>query len=117
MSAGSRAVGHQEQVLAAGGAADWRVAYLRCPAYATVGLPAYSGGTRNLQAALAGVFHGAKILVGAGRSIYPEDAQRVRAVRATINNAALMLDANCAYTVAEAEAPAEHVTDCDIPRF
>jgi L-alanine-DL-glutamate epimerase-like enolase superfamily enzyme len=88
------------------------------PAYATVGLPAYSEAelVNACKTALAEGFHGAKILVGAGRSI-AEDAQRIRAVRAAIGNAPLMLDANCAYTVAEAKRLATLVTDCDIAFF
>ena len=88
------------------------------PAYATVGLPAYSE-TELVAAckkALADGFKGAKILVGAGRGI-AEDAQRIRAVRAAIGNAPLMLDANCAYTVAEAKRLAARVADCDIAFF
>lgn len=88
------------------------------PAYATVGLPAFSE-TELIAAcvkALADGYHGAKILVGAGRSI-AEDVQRVRAVRAAIGNAPLMLDANCAYTVAEAKRLATLVADCDIAFF
>ena len=88
------------------------------PAYATVGLPAYSEAelVNACQKALAEGFQGAKILVGAGRSI-AEDAQRIRTVRAAIGNAPLMLDANCAYTVAEAKRLAEQVADCDIAFF
>jgi L-alanine-DL-glutamate epimerase-like enolase superfamily enzyme len=88
------------------------------PAYATVGLPAFTE-TELVQAcktALAAGFRGVKILVGAGRSI-DEDAQRVRAVRAAIGHAALMLDANCAYTVAEAKRLATRIADCDITFF
>lgn len=88
------------------------------PAYATVGLPAYAEAelVAACQKALAEGFNGAKILVGAGRSI-AEDAQRIRAVRAAIGNAPLMLDANCAYTVAEAKRLAQQVADCDIAFF
>lgn len=88
------------------------------PAYATVGLPAYSEAELidACKTALAAGFQGAKILVGAGRSI-TEDAQRIRAVRAAIGNAPLMLDANCAYTVAEAKRLAALVADCDIAFF
>lgn len=88
------------------------------PAYATVGLPAFSE-TELVKActtALAAGFHGVKILVGAGRSII-EDAKRIRAVRAAIGHAPLMLDANCAYTVAEAKRLATLVADCDITFF
>jgi L-rhamnonate dehydratase len=48
------------------------------PAYATVGLRAYSEAQliNACKKALAEGFHGAKILVGAGRSI-AEDAQRL----------------------------------------
>ena len=58
------------------------------PAYATVGLPAYSEVEliNACKTALAEGFQGVKILVGAGRSI-AEDAQRVRAVRTAIGNA------------------------------
>lgn len=88
------------------------------PAYATVGLPAYSEAelVAACTKALAEGFQGAKILVGAGRSI-AEDAQRIRAVRAAIGHAPLMLDANCAYSVAEAKRLAEQVADCDIAFF
>jgi L-rhamnonate dehydratase len=88
------------------------------PAYATVGLPAYSEAEliNACKTALADGFHGAKILVGAGRGI-AEDAQRIRAVRAAIGRAPLMLDANCAYTVAEAKRLATQVADCDIAFF
>lgn len=88
------------------------------PAYATVGLPAYAEAelVAACQKAFAEGFQGAKILVGAGRGI-AEDAQRVRAVRAAIGNAPLMLDANCAYTVAEAKRLAHQVADCDITFF
>jgi L-rhamnonate dehydratase len=88
------------------------------PAYATVGLPAYTEAEliKACKSALAEGFQGAKILVGAGRSI-AEDAQRIRAVRAAIGAAPLMLDANCAYTVAEAKRLAEQVADCDIAFF
>ncbi len=88
------------------------------PAYATVGLPAYSEAelVNACKTALAEGFQGAKILVGAGRSI-AEDAQRIRAVRAAIGHAPLMLDANCAYTVAEAKRLAEQVVECDIAFF
>ncbi len=88
------------------------------PAYATVGLPAFTE-TELIHActtALTTGFHGVKILVGAGRSI-TEDAQRIRAVRAAIGRASLMLDANCAYTVAEAKRLATLVADCDIAFF
>lgn len=88
------------------------------PAYATVGLPAYSEAelVHACKQALAEGFQGAKILVGAGRSL-AEDAQRVRAVRKAIGDAPLMLDANCAYTVAEAKRLAMQVADCDIAFF
>ena len=88
------------------------------PAYATVGLPAYSEAelVNACKTALEDGFQGAKILIGAGRSI-AEDAQRIRAVRAALGNAPLMLDANCAYTVAEAKRLATQVTDWDIAFF
>ena len=88
------------------------------PAYATVGLPAYSEAELidACKAALAAGFQGVKVLVGAGRSI-GEDVQRIRAVRAAIGAAPLMLDANCAYSVAEAKRLAEQVADCDIAFF
>lgn len=88
------------------------------PAYATAGLPAFSEAEliAACKAALAAGFHGAKILVGAGRSL-DEDAQRIRAVRNAIGNAPLMLDANCAFTVAEAKRLATLVADCDIAFF
>ncbi len=88
------------------------------PAYATVGLPAFTESEliNACTTALSSGFHGAKILVGAGRSI-TEDAQRIRAVRDAIGRAPLMLDANCAYTVAEAKRLATLVADCDIAFF
>ncbi len=88
------------------------------PAYATVGLPAFSEAelVGACTTALAAGFHGVKILVGAGRSI-SEDAQRIRAVRTAIGRAPLMLDANCAYAVAEAKRLAMLVADCDIAFF
>ncbi len=88
------------------------------PAYATAGLPAFNE-TELIgacKAALAAGFHGAKILVGAGRSL-DEDAQRIRAVRKAIGTAPLMLDANCTFTVAEAKRLAMLVADCDITFF
>ncbi len=88
------------------------------PAYATVGLPAYTEAelVAACQVALATGFRGAKVLVGAGRTL-DEDAQRIRAVRSAIGAAPLMLDANCAYTVAEAKRLAMLVADCDIAFF
>jgi L-alanine-DL-glutamate epimerase-like enolase superfamily enzyme len=88
------------------------------PAYATAGLPAFSETelVAACEAALAAGFHGAKILVGAGRSL-DEDARRIRAVRRANGAAPLMLDANCAYTVAEAKRLASLVSDCDISFF
>ncbi len=88
------------------------------PAYATVGLPAYTEAelVAACTHALAEGYVGAKILVGAGRGI-AEDAQRVHAVRTAIGDAPLMLDANCAYTVAEAKRLAARVADCDIAFF
>jgi L-rhamnonate dehydratase len=88
------------------------------PAYATAGLPAFSETelVAACEAALAAGFHGAKILVGAGRSLH-EDARRIRAVRRAIGAAPMMLDANCAYTVAEAKRLASLVADCDISFF
>ncbi len=88
------------------------------PAYATAGLPAFTESEliSACKAALAAGFQGAKILVGAGRSL-DEDAQRIRAVRSAVGNAPLMLDANCAFTVAEAKRLAALVADCDIAFF
>lgn len=88
------------------------------PAYATVGLPAFTESEliTACKTALAAGFQGAKILVGAGRSL-DEDAQRIRAVRKAIGNAPLMLDANCAFTLAEAKRLATLVADCDIAFF
>ncbi|MBY0271166.1 MAG: mandelate racemase/muconate lactonizing enzyme family protein [Burkholderiales bacterium] len=88
------------------------------PAYATAGLPAFSEAelVSACKAALAAGFHGAKILVGAGRSL-DEDARRIRAVRNAVGAAPLMLDANCAFTVAEAKRLAALVADCDIAFF
>ena len=88
------------------------------PAYATVGLPGFTESELIAACveALAAGFHGVKILVGAGRSL-AEDAQRIRAVRRAIGEAALMLDANCAYSVAEARRLTALVADCDIAFF
>ncbi|WP_270935842.1 mandelate racemase/muconate lactonizing enzyme family protein [Falsiroseomonas oryzae] len=87
-------------------------------AYATAGLPAFTEAelVAACQAALAEGFHGVKVLVGAGRGI-AEDAARIRAVRRAIGDAALMLDANCGLTVAEAKRLAQRVADCDIAFF
>jgi len=87
-------------------------------AYATVGLPAFSETelVEACTAALAQGYCGVKILVGAGRSL-DEDVRRVRAVRKSIGDAALMLDANCAFSVAEAKRLATRVADCDIAFF
>jgi len=89
------------------------------PAYATVGLPAFSESelVAACTAALKAGYQGAKILVGAGGRSIAEDAQRIRAVRTAIGDAPLMLDANCAYTVAEAKRLATLVADCDIAFF
>lgn len=86
--------------------------------YATVGLPAYSESelVAACRTALAAGFQGVKILVGAGRPL-AEDVARVRAVRAAIGAAPLMLDANCACTLAEAKRLAAQVADCDIAFF
>lgn len=88
------------------------------PAYATAGLPAFSEAelVAACEAALADGFRGVKIIVGAGRPI-AEDAARSRAVRRAIGDAALMLDANCGFTVAEAKRLAVLVADCDIAFF
>ncbi|HEV7266904.1 MAG TPA: mandelate racemase/muconate lactonizing enzyme family protein [Falsiroseomonas sp.] len=87
-------------------------------AYATAGLPAFTEAelVAACEAALAEGFAGVKIIVGAGRPI-AEDAARIRAVRRAIGDAALMLDANCGYTVAEAKRLAQRVADCDIAFF
>jgi L-rhamnonate dehydratase len=87
-------------------------------AYATVGLPAFSEAelVEACTTALAQGFRGVKILVGAGRGIH-EDVRRIRAVRAAIGDAPLMLDANCAFSVAEAKRLASRVADCDIAFF
>lgn len=88
------------------------------PAYATAGLPAFSESelVAACTAALAEGFQGVKILVGTGRTL-AEDVARIRAVRRAIATAPLMLDANCAYTVAEAKRLATQVADCDITFF
>ncbi len=88
------------------------------PAYATAGLPAFTEAEliAACKKALVDGFCGAKIIVGAGRSI-TEDVQRIRAVRYAIGSAPLMLDANCAYSVAEAKRLATQVADCDIAFF
>jgi len=87
-------------------------------AYATAGLPAFTEAEliAACQAALAEGFAGVKIIVGAGRGI-TEDAARIRAVRRAIGDAALMLDANCGFTVAEAKRLGHLVADCDIAFF
>lgn len=87
-------------------------------AYATAGLPAFTEAEllAACEAALADGFCGVKIIVGAGRPIM-EDAARIRAVRRAIGDAPLMLDANCAFTVAEAKRLAHLVADCDIAFF
>ena len=89
------------------------------PAYATAGLPAFTEAEliAACQNALTAGFNGAKTIVGAGGRSVDDDAQRVRAVRAAIGSAPLMLDANCAFTVAEAKRLASLVTDCDISFF
>jgi L-rhamnonate dehydratase len=96
----------------AGGARD------AVPAYATAGLPAFSEAelVAACQAALDDGFCGVKILVGNGRPV-AEDAARIRAVRRAIGDAALMLDANCGFTVAEAKRLVHLVADCDIAFF
>jgi L-alanine-DL-glutamate epimerase-like enolase superfamily enzyme len=88
------------------------------PAYATAGLPAFTEAelVDACKAALAEGFRGVKILVGTGRPI-AEDAARIRAVRRAIGDAALMLDANCGFTVAEAKRLAALVAECDIAFF
>jgi L-alanine-DL-glutamate epimerase-like enolase superfamily enzyme len=86
--------------------------------YATAGLPAFTEAEliAACEAALAEGFAGVKIIVGAGRGM-TEDAARIRAVRRAIGDAALMLDANCGFTVAEAKRLAHLVADCDIAFF
>jgi L-alanine-DL-glutamate epimerase-like enolase superfamily enzyme len=88
------------------------------PAYATAGLPAFSEAelVAACQEALAAGFGGVKVLVGAGRPL-EEDAARIRAVRRAIGGAALMLDANCGFTVAEAKRLAHLVAECGIAFF
>lgn len=87
-------------------------------AYATVGLPAFTEAEliSACEAALQDGFAGVKVLVGTGRPP-AEDAARIRAVRRAIGDAPLMLDANCAFTVAEAKRLAGLVADCDIAFF
>jgi L-alanine-DL-glutamate epimerase-like enolase superfamily enzyme len=87
-------------------------------AYATAGLPAFTEAelVAACQAALGEGFAGVKVLVGTGRPL-AEDAARVRAVRRAIGAAPLMLDANCAFTVAEAKRLAALVAECDIAFF
>jgi L-alanine-DL-glutamate epimerase-like enolase superfamily enzyme len=95
-----------------GGARD------KVAAYATAGLPAFSE-TELVGActtALAQGYRGVKMLVGAGRSL-DEDVQRIHAVRRAIGDAPLMLDANCAFTVAEAKRLAHRVAECGIEFF
>ena len=95
-----------------GGARD------RVAAYATAGMPAFSEAelVAACTTALAEGYRGVKMLVGAGRSL-EEDVQRIRAVRRAIGDAPLMLDANCAFTVADAKRLAHRVADCDIAFF
>lgn len=90
----------------------------RVPAYATVGLPAFSEDelVGACTRALGAGFSGVKILVGSGRPL-DEDARRIRAVRKAIGSAPLMLDANCAFSVAEAKRLGALVADCDIAFF
>jgi L-alanine-DL-glutamate epimerase-like enolase superfamily enzyme len=109
----ARALGKPLAVLL-GGARD------AVPCYATVGLPGYS--TEQLaatcKASVDAGFRGVKMLVAAGGRHVEEDAARVRAVRAAIGPAALlMLDANCGMSVAEAKRLALLVEDCDIAWF
>jgi L-alanine-DL-glutamate epimerase-like enolase superfamily enzyme len=90
------------------------------PCYATVGLPGYA--TEKLVAvcrdAVTQGFPGVKMLVAAGGRGVAEDAARVRAVRAAIGPAPLLvLDANCGMTVAEAKRLARLVAECDIAWF
>jgi L-alanine-DL-glutamate epimerase-like enolase superfamily enzyme len=88
--------------------------------YATVGLPGYT--TEKLvevcRAAVAQGHRGVKMLVAAGGRGVAEDAARVRAVRDAIGPAPLLiLDANCAMSVADARRLALLVADCDIAWF
>jgi L-rhamnonate dehydratase len=87
-------------------------------AYATAGLPAFSESelVGACERALADGFRGVKVIVGATRPL-SEEAARIRAVRRAIGDAPLMLDANCAFTVAEAKRLATLVADQDIAFF
>ena len=90
----------------------------RVPAYATAGLPAFSEAEllAACEAALAAGFVGVKVIVGNTRPL-TEEAARIRAVRRAIGDAALMLDANCAFSVAEAKRLVAMVADQDIAFF
>ena len=87
-------------------------------AYATAGLPAFTEAELigACERALADGFRGVKVIVGAARPL-AEEAARIRAVRRAIGDAPLMLDANCAFTVAEAKRLATLVADQDIAFF
>ncbi|MBR0665984.1 mandelate racemase/muconate lactonizing enzyme family protein [Roseomonas hellenica] len=90
------------------------------PAYATVGLPRFSEAelVTACTGALARGMAGVKMLVGAGGRSLAEDAARVRAVRAAIGPAAaLMLDANCSMSVADARRLCGMIANCDITWF
>lgn len=88
------------------------------PAYATAGLPAFTEAEliAACEAALAAGFAGVKVIVGNIRPL-SEEAARIRAVRRAIGVAPLMLDANCAFTVAQAKRLAAMVADQDIAFF
>lgn len=101
----------------------WRLiggARAAVPAYATVGLPRFSEAelVAACSGALADGMAGVKMLVGAGGRSLAEDAARVRAVRDAIGpGAALMLDANCGMSVADARRLCGMVAECDITWF
>jgi len=113
-------------------------AHSKVPAYITFGLTEYdreqlvevatqliSEGHTRLKMVVGGLKHiiqGEKRTTFERRRFFPtdirEDARRVRAVREAIGpNIELMIDANCAFTVAEAQSLARLVEDCDLTWF
>ena len=88
--------------------------------YATVGLPGYDEAqlAETCREWIGRGFRGVKMLVAAGGRGVEEDARRIRAVRAAIGPAALlMLDANCGMRVPDARRLALMVEECDIAWF
>lgn len=101
----------------------WRLlggARAKVPVYATVGLPGYDEAALidACRTAITQGYCGAKMLVAAAGRGVVEDARRVRVVRQALGpNAALMLDANCGMTVADAKRLCALVEDCDLTWF